>query len=725
MGLRAGATGWKLFIGLAVVCGVLVFAGGFLHRHAVDAAVEEQQTKLATYARTKLADDVGKTDLSKPLKDDDVKALARAIEAPPGAEVRIANTDGAVVYGAGGFEPDAEAVSTAAAGTVNHVIDRSDLNVYAPIPDKGGKPLGVAVLTASYADLRADASAPLDAFRVPLVGLGVVFLVAGLALMVQQRRASGAPVKEAKPAKPSKTAKATPSRTGRVSGFGVAPAAEQPAHEEPSDVKDGEPAPASGKATMAKKALFAKRTKASDTPSEPSALPPDAALDREVKIRQALEDQLEQLRTRIQTQDEETARATRELSEQLAVMTARAEEAEARSGGAATAGEPTVPEPAPGAPSAADLADRIRALEAELSQATARSAQASARADALQRERDAAVFTPDPAEESKVEVLTAQLADAQEKATAAEQRAASVESVRDELEVRVAQLGAKATDLERKATELESRLHDATTGGDAVRAEIATLTAALAAADRRVRELEAEQRDRARVGMDERRVAESAVPTPAEPPVVNAAVPEPEPRAGSRPRDDLQHSEPVEQHDYVERHEDVEQHERESRHDDVVDREDVSALYAAAFAGNGSPDREKDDAVVPPAPSDAARYDDVWSAPSPSDARPAEVPVSVGSSEPRSSDDSVQAAAGTAAPSAEADEPARQAPTVASDPFDADASNPDEPEADAPNPDEPDADEGMTPEDDLWALRARLARAGEEMDGPSAPPTWD
>jgi hypothetical protein len=88
-------------------------------------------------------------------------------------------------------------------------------------------------------------------------------------------------------------------------------------------------------------------------------------------------------------------------------------------------------------------------LEREVAEARSITADAIARADALQRQVDQAAAAPalasDPGAATKLEEAVAQLADAQQRASAAEQRAASVESVRDELEVRVAQLGTKAS----------------------------------------------------------------------------------------------------------------------------------------------------------------------------------------------------------------------------------------------------------------------------------------
>ena len=216
--------------------------------------------------------------------------------------------------------------------------------------------------------------------------------------------------------------------------------------------------------------------------------------DREAAILRMLEDQLEQLRTKIKTQEEAAASETRQLQEELDAATRRATEAEARVGGASDA-PPSV------GPAERDMIERLRSLETELAQAKAAAAEAVAHAGELQRTVDAASPGPQaasgPADTAELVEVRARLAaaeqqveEAQRLAAEAEQRAASNESVRGELEVRVAQLGAKAGELEQKATELETRLQEANAGGDAVRAETAALTAALAGATARVEELE-------------------------------------------------------------------------------------------------------------------------------------------------------------------------------------------------------------------------------------------
>ena len=549
MGVRSEGNGksnnWKILIGLSVLCAVLVFLGGFLHRRALDSAIADRQAKSVAFVNTKVATAAKHADLSSPMKDAEAARFTKQIDLPAGTDLRLFSNAGVPLYSSPGlasFPADTEGIQTAAAGDQDRVVDGADLRIYAPVDGNGAKPVAIATVISNYTQLRHEVSGPLDTVRLPLVGLGIVLLIAGLLLMLQTTKggaAAKAPTKEkAKSGAKGAESKASSSK-GRVTGFDPVPVTigrpfdapdEEPTEEESEPVRaaepvaEGEPAepaktvfglrlPAkktkkagaqsevavAPAAPKAKRSLFAKKDTVDPVEVSPQNDKAASALDREVAIRQALEDQLEQLRTRIQMQDVETNNATKELLAQLEAANRRAEEAEARANDAGVApAAPAAQAPAP----ADDAALRVQQLERELAEGRSVTADAIARAETLQRQlaeaqAAPAAPAPDPNSEAKVAEAMAQLADAQQRATgaeqrasAAEQRAASVESVRDELEVRVAQLGTKASDLEQRATELETSLNEANAGGDAVRAEIATLTAALAAANARVSELE-------------------------------------------------------------------------------------------------------------------------------------------------------------------------------------------------------------------------------------------
>ena len=672
---------WKILIGLAIVCGLLVFAGGFFHRRALEQSVQDAQDTSSLYVRTKLTHDVAGMDVSQPLKDADASALAKDVDLPGDTGLRLFTPNGTPVFTdeVGAFPPDEGALATAKAGDVSRVIDGADLRVYAPITGKGGKVDAVAAVVWNYTAMRKEASGPLDDYRLPLVALGVVLLVAGVVLMLQATKGA------AKPAVPAAAPKAAPSLTpakGRITGFDFAPmpteaeqqsaaAAElqaavtgasatamgatmvQPDEAPPrSRFRLGKkPADGNGDAPKEKRSLFGRRSEPEQETAAPAAAvaatAPGSELQREIAIRQALEDQLEQLRTQVKSQQEERVAATRQLGEQLEAAVRRAEDAEAQLGLAGGGG-------AAGAAEAAAAAAHIAALEKELAHARTAVSEAQARANQLLEAAKAAppAPTPDPAAEQRVAEMAAQLTDAQQRATsaeqrasAAEQRAASVESVRDELEVKVAQLGARATELEQRAAELESSLQDANAGGDAVRAEIATLTAALAGANARAQELET---------------------------VASAPTSSPEHEAEiSRLRGELAKQ--------MERAQAAEERIASLEADVLAAQRGVRSLSSHADPEPASSAPASD--AVPPAPSGTDRYDEVWSAPS--------APVE------RNGGGSVDA---TPAPADDDAVPAAVSATP----------------GEAPSPDD---DEAPPAEDDMWSLRARLAEAARKKHG--------
>jgi hypothetical protein len=640
----------------------------------------------------------------------------------------------------------------------------------------------------------------------PLTALGVVLLIAGLVLMVRGGSTKGGAGRgKVGNAGSSKTAKATKEEApvkSRVSGFAPAPAlvpttpvpveaADAPASDEvdalpararkslrlgrkaPKETAVPESSEESTVAPKAKKSLFGRSRATAVVPetSDEPASPPMTA-DREAAIRRMLEDQLEQLRTKMQTQEEAAASATRQLQEELDAALRRAAEAEARVGTSSDA-------PASVGPAERDMIERLRSLETELAQAKAAAAEAMAQAGELQRTVDAASPAgPQAADAAELVEARARLAaaeqqieEAQRLAAEAEQRAASNESVRGELEVRVAQLGAKAGELEQKATELETRLQEANAGGDAVRAEIAALTAALAGATARVEELEAaapresqdeasaaevtrlrtelaSQMERAQSAEDRVATLEADVaaaehgvqthhdevvdeqpdeaaaapsqraeaPTPTVWIAPSAAAPEPEetltPRSEetSAPQATVQ-TEP----------------EQAPGTDGGPERDGFSEVFAAAFGNendsstvresNGSveaeaaadpPGASAPSAGLPEAPNADDRYGDVWSDPADDPDKPKEPAVEPTALMTSSLDDESVPAADTLASAADESAPA-------ADPA-------------APSQDPPAAeDESVSVEDDLWALRARLAHAADDHETQKTPtdePRW-
>jgi hypothetical protein len=756
--MTVGATkaNWKLPIVVAIVCGVVVFAAGFLHRQAVDDAVAEQQTRSAAIAKA-MTKDVAGVDLTKAAKGHDEKALDKSVDPPAGTDIAIFSLDGVHVYATPGARTVIGVrgqIADAAKGTVSRTVDGEDLVVYAPIPSAKKGQLAVAAVVTSYQKLLDNASGPLDAARMPLTAIGVVLFLVGLALFLGGRKDSSAtekPAKEAKPGKAGKVgkqAKAGATASGekrRVSGFDPVPVVDGPV---PSAV-EAEPAADAASASSTdtpvakrfsfgkkekqeaaveaadgskKRSLFGKRSAVATAEAAPTPEVDGDALQREVAIRQALEDQLEQLRTRMHMQEEQASAQIRELRDQLE----------------AQGSDPT---PTVG-PAEQDMIARIRSMETELSEARETAAQATAQVATMQQELSTAtsggVSAVAAEVESQVRDLQAKLEEAERAAADSEQRAQSIESIRAELEVRVAQLSSKAGELEQKAEELETRLREANEGGDAVREEIASLTAALAAAEARGKELEASAatsreaeaeiaRLRGELGKQMERAQESEervatleadvlaaahgietlsdapnheeasshdeasaepetpeVGTVAEQPaeaVPVALEPTPEPRA--EPQES-----PVRQEWHPATEADVAEAGTETAHD--------MPAIAEAVTEPASADPVSSDDEDPPAPSGHDRYDDVWAAafPTQSNGNGAE-PVSA------------EVEAEPAEPSAEpAAEPAQASSATQSD------DQASEPEG------------NVSVEDDLWALRARLAHADDDQERTPPAQSW-
>src|SRR5215203_1655837 len=247
MNVPGTKSAWKLLIAVSIVCGVAVFAAGFLHRQAVVDAVAKQQVRSAAVAKA-MTNDVAGVNLTKQAKGADEKSLERSIDPPAGTDLVIFSLEGERVYataGARAVAGDRRQVLDTAKGNVTRVVDGNDLVVYSAIPSEKKGNVAVAAVVTDYQKLLEDASGPLDGARMPLTALGLLLFVAGLVMFARERKGGGpkatvAPntekaekvskmptfgksksAKVAKEPKPSKADKA-PAK-GRVSGFDPVP----------------------------------------------------------------------------------------------------------------------------------------------------------------------------------------------------------------------------------------------------------------------------------------------------------------------------------------------------------------------------------------------------------------------------------------------------------------------------------------------------------------------
>ena len=505
---------------LAVVCGAAVFAAGFLHRRAVVDAVGKQQDRSAAVAKS-LTNALHGVNVSKPAKGADEKQLEKAVDPPAGSDIAIYSLGGEPVYataGARSVNADRAAIASAAKGYVSKVIDGNDMIVYAPIPSENKGDLAVAGVVSDYAKVREAASGPLDAVRMPLMGLAIALLVVGLVLMVRDRRnasPSAAPAtakasrfartpKAERAPKQAKTAKAS-SGKGAVSGFEAVPVTEGAAATGESPVGEQTVGSISCLGSSHVEALRLRRSEAtrrgrlggsgSCEHEEARALRANArrAAGRGIRRRRPRPPRSTRWHCSARSR---CVRRSRTSSSSCAPACRHRRSRRARRSAISASSSRSVATPRRrrSAPLEQDMLERIRAMETELAEARRSAAEATAQVASLQQELSAAPTSEVSAGavelEAQIRTLQQQFEDAQRGAIESEQRAQSIESVRSELEVRVAQLGSKATELEQKAEEMEARLREANEGGDAVRAEIASLTAALAAAETRGQELE-------------------------------------------------------------------------------------------------------------------------------------------------------------------------------------------------------------------------------------------
>jgi hypothetical protein len=714
MGTRAGSK-MTVFRWLALLFTLLAVGAVFWAKRSVGSAVNEWQAKAVAYSHSQLSEAIGDMKLTKPLSEKQAAHLDDVLRAPGGAELYLYSLEGEPAYGTAPRVPSGSkrAIADAAKGTPSHVIDGDGLAVYTTIDGKGGGPVGVAALVRDYDKFQTEAAGIAGKARLPLGGLAVLFSIVGLSSMVfgSRRAAKDAAVardgavatlqgqgSDKKRAEPDKA----PRASSTVSGFDRGEMREEPVVSHPAEdaiaqmaaaaavlapeTEAGEPASSRKGLRLGKKEKAPKqpRAKKEKPPKQKRSLfgkkaaevaepefseeevqtlaarlaaaagaeqpaPPETTgdVDREVAIRQALEDQLEQLRTRLRTQEEAANQTIRELQAQLA--------------------------------------------------ANAQGGQADA--------------TPDGELEQQVEDLRSRL-------TASEQQVASVESVRAELEVRVAQLGSKASDMEQKVTELEARLREALDDTQS-RAQVESLTVELRTAQELIRELESAAEARVageaeieRLKSELAEQIERSKPADREPETGMQAVGESEAQ-GEAPHDERPRPEPN-----AREADEAKAEPRETRPPQPVDEPEVvsegserprnsedgsgnelDSMFAMAFrsADAGGEDDTDNGAAATPTTAEASEADERSGVSDELEAlEAAEDPVEGGAS-----------VAASDVPPAPSDEGRYE--DVWSSAFP-------EPEEEAEPLDDPDTEtsEGVSLEDDLWAMRERLARAGAE-----------
>jgi hypothetical protein len=488
---RRGAR-WPVPLALGALCGAAALFGvGFLQQRALDQKIADQGAKAATAARQVVAPVTKDVSLTKPLPSATATRLERDLKKGPLAgdallRVRIFAQDGTLLFSTDPDDRpndsrvgDASAIRAAAVGAVTSSVgtDRVAtpggkatsvelLRTYVELPSGKGNPPAVVGVDQRYQPIEVAAQQPWHTIRLGLEGAAALLAVIGLVLLGRRASVKRAQAKARTPASPK------PATDAHATGSGDA-------------AEGGE-----------KKRSFRKEKSSTGPPGPSDAEQARKAAQREMQVREALEGQLEQLRTRIREQEDVANRQVMELTHQLQVAAARVEEAEARTASGGGGVE----------------AERLEAAERQAREAAQRAEQAQSRATAAETRaaeleqllaETHRASTPPPTDERVAELERA-LGEARAEAADSARRAEATEAVRDELEIKVAQFGSRAQDQEATANalaeqlreieavraDLERRASEAESGGDAVRSEVAQLTSERDALRGRVAELE-------------------------------------------------------------------------------------------------------------------------------------------------------------------------------------------------------------------------------------------
>ena len=479
---------WPVPLVLAAVCGLLaVFGVAFLQQRTLDAKIDDRQTRAEALVRQVVVPATKGERLTKPFRHTSEVRLVHDLEKGVLSNgdvlrVRVFAQDGTLLFStdpndkAGEHVGDAASIRAAAIGSVTSSVatdgvappgGRSTpvemLQTYVQYPlGKDREPAAVGV-DERYQPIETASEQPWHTVGLGLEAAAAALAVVGLLLLARRVSVKRAEAKARKPAAPQ------PARD--------APAAEPPPEE--------------------KRRSFRKEKSSTGPPPPSEAEKAVKEARREMQVREALEGQLEQLRTRIREQEDLANRQVLELTQQLQVAAARVEEAEAR---------------AASSPAGAD-AERLTAAEAAVQDAARRAEQAEARASAAEgraveleeRLADAHRSVQPPPADERVAALERALEEARAEAADHARRAEATEAVRAELETKVAQFGSRAQEQEATAAalaeqlreteairaDLERRASEAESGGDAVRSTVAQLTAERDALRGRVEELEA------------------------------------------------------------------------------------------------------------------------------------------------------------------------------------------------------------------------------------------
>jgi hypothetical protein len=460
---------WPLFAGLALVCISAIVGAGFMRSRALHSKVDDQVNRAKAFVDDTVAPAVRGADLSQPLSPTSSASLDQrfskgALSGGAVVRVRLFAIDGKLIYSTDGSDPigsgkvgDANDIRSAAVGSATGVVDDDRvsteegsqsihmLQAYLPLaPTGGGTSLAVVEVDQRMRPLEEAAQRPWRTVQLAAGGAAILF---GAIALVLFGRATAA------------------KRLAARSGFAAAPA-------QGSRQTEKGPAPSATSAT--------------------STIATSAKSEKDAQVRQALEDQLETLRTQLKRQEEQSTNAARQFSAQLEEATRRSREPR----GASDDATRTVDERIRAAE------DRSQELERQAKAAASRAEGAEARVAQLESELDR-VPTEAPASatgEGGPEALRAEYEALRSRHQALrgenESLRAELEATRTRHEAARADQEAMATrigELERRSTDTAALTEAQAERAQAAEAEVVELESRVAAAEKQT----AEHRNRA------------------------------------------------------------------------------------------------------------------------------------------------------------------------------------------------------------------------------------
>ncbi|MDP9301662.1 MAG: hypothetical protein M3P43_12340, partial [Actinomycetota bacterium] len=305
---------WPLFAVLVVVCALLVVGASFMQKTALTSKVDDQESKASALVRQTVAPVIEQASLAKPLPAGTATKLLNQLREGVLAggvivRVRIFAQNGTLLFSSDaaddpGTKPgDSDAIHSAAGGAASSVagMDRVSigtaqpssielLHTYVRLQGARGKPSGAVSVDQRYQPLEAASQQPWHTVELGLAAAAVVFLLITLLLLSQRLAVKRARARaHSRPAPP-------PGTSTRLTGE---QAASKPEPKKWSFRKEKQTAAAGG------------------VPSKDEVERAEKEAQREIQVREALETQLEQLRTRIREQEDQAGRHVLELTQQL------------------------------------------------------------------------------------------------------------------------------------------------------------------------------------------------------------------------------------------------------------------------------------------------------------------------------------------------------------------------------------------------------------------------